>query len=239
VLHDSIPSQLDTQLNQSTSKDNLAPTQELHHSVEDKQFDEDMSQELESRVRHVLHVLDRIIYSGFKIQEMDSNGLETFLEIWGKEIKNAHQLTISNMWNQIISHVVLQIAKSSERGHGETIQKMEQEKAQLEEKHLAIVEQVNDMINLIQQHKKEKEELLQKIQKLDKEKDNVESSLSCAICFDSYVDKEPVCLDCGHIFCNSCIVTLLKTLGGFSHSCPTCRAPFSMDSIRELKGLGR
>ncbi|CAD6993893.1 unnamed protein product [Ceratitis capitata] len=40
----------------------------------------------------------------------------------------------------------------------------------------------------------------------------------CAICQDSYVS--PVVLECGHIFCNSCVTTWFKR----EQTCPMCRA---------------
>ena len=43
--------------------------------------------------------------------------------------------------------------------------------------------------------------------------------LSCALCFERYNDKErlPIGLDCGHTFCNGCLIR------GNIVACPTCR----------------
>jgi len=224
------PSPFVMQQNQSNSKD---------LEVEDKQFD---AEELESRIRHVIQVLSRIFYTGFKIQEMDSNDLEKFLDIWGNEIKNTHQLAISNVWNQVTSHVILQNAKNSEQGNGEIIKRMEQVEAQLalsmkkvSDMNIEIQKHIKEKEELHKCHTKEKEELNQQISKLKKEKYNMKKSLTCAICFQTYVEGEPVCLGCGHIFCNICIENMMKQ---HNFSCPICRAQYSEDSIRELKGLG-
>lgn len=62
--------------------------------------------------------------------------------------------------------------------------------------------------------------LLKDVNKLGKpEKDNFDTSDElCAICQDAYVS--PVVLECGHIFCDSCVTTWFKR----EQTCPMCRA---------------
>lgn len=53
-----------------------------------------------------------------------------------------------------------------------------------------------------------------------KSKKNIES-LSCPICFQMY--QNPIILDCGHTFCESCVLHLMEVK---EPSCPTCRWRF-------------
>lgn len=43
--------------------------------------------------------------------------------------------------------------------------------------------------------------------------------VSCPICFDSVVGRDPVSTVCGHIFCKACLVNAIK----ISKKCPMCR----------------
>ncbi|XP_055988120.1 E3 ubiquitin-protein ligase TRIM38-like [Sorex fumeus] len=63
---------------------------------------------------------------------------------------------------------------------------------------------------------------------------------TCSICLD--LMTEPVMIDCGHIYCRSCIFDNLEnqkkkspTLGNFQ--CPLCRTQFQRESIRPSKQL--
>ncbi|XP_055988121.1 E3 ubiquitin-protein ligase TRIM38-like [Sorex fumeus] len=63
---------------------------------------------------------------------------------------------------------------------------------------------------------------------------------TCSICLD--LMTEPVMIDCGHIYCRSCIFENLEnqkkkspTLGNFQ--CPLCRTQFQKESIRPSKQL--
>ncbi|XP_039970755.1 E3 ubiquitin-protein ligase RNFT1 isoform X1 [Bactrocera neohumeralis] len=68
--------------------------------------------------------------------------------------------------------------------------------------------------------KKSFNSLLKDVNKFGKpEKDNFDTSEElCAICQDAYVS--PVVLECGHIFCDSCVTTWFKR----EQTCPMCRA---------------
>ncbi|XP_055988470.1 E3 ubiquitin-protein ligase TRIM38-like isoform X2 [Sorex fumeus] len=64
---------------------------------------------------------------------------------------------------------------------------------------------------------------------------------TCPICLD--LMTEPVIIDCGHIYCHSCILENVEkqqqkspSLGIFE--CPVCRAQFQRESIRPSKQLG-
>ena len=52
--------------------------------------------------------------------------------------------------------------------------------------------------------------------------------ITCPICFDTYNDKDkvPRILQCGHTFCQSCLMDL-RTSNILT--CPTCRKYFSPD----------
>ncbi|KAF5925112.1 E3 ubiquitin-protein ligase TRIM38 [Diceros bicornis minor] len=64
---------------------------------------------------------------------------------------------------------------------------------------------------------------------------------TCSICLNLMV--EPVSISCGHSYCHSCIVGFIKNLHRMepwleTFSCPQCRAPFQMASLRPNKQLG-
>jgi len=63
-------------------------------------------------------------------------------------------------------------------------------------------------------------------------------SLSCAICMEAYVEREPVALPCGHVFCLSCIQALRDTGSNIHNLCPICRKEYAMYQTIMLKGLG-
>ena len=47
----------------------------------------------------------------------------------------------------------------------------------------------------------------------------------CTICQEEHT--APVKLDCGHIFCEDCIVEWCERSGGGNPTCPLCRAPIA------------
>ncbi|KAI0074504.1 hypothetical protein K474DRAFT_1699646 [Panus rudis PR-1116 ss-1] len=59
---------------------------------------------------------------------------------------------------------------------------------------------------------------------------------TCLICLDEY--KSPVCIPCGHVFCDSCLNKCAKRTADDSGSaaCPSCRAPFTTDepNLRDI-----
>ncbi|XP_077306142.1 E3 ubiquitin/ISG15 ligase TRIM25-like [Lithobates pipiens] len=55
--------------------------------------------------------------------------------------------------------------------------------------------------------------------------DDLGEELSCSICLESYTD--PVSLQCGHNFCQSCIKSVLDTQErSAAYTCPVCRAEY-------------
>ncbi|XP_055988378.1 E3 ubiquitin-protein ligase TRIM38-like isoform X2 [Sorex fumeus] len=64
---------------------------------------------------------------------------------------------------------------------------------------------------------------------------------TCPICLE--LMTEPVIIDCGHIYCHSCIMKNLgnqqqKSLSKGNFQCPVCRSKFKRESIRPSKQLG-
>ncbi|XP_032319261.1 E3 ubiquitin-protein ligase TRIM38 [Camelus ferus] len=64
---------------------------------------------------------------------------------------------------------------------------------------------------------------------------------TCPICL--HLMTEPVSINCGHSYCHSCIVRFLQNLCQMqpwleTFSCPQCRMPFGMSSLRPNKQLG-
>nr|XP_006219003.1 E3 ubiquitin-protein ligase TRIM38 [Vicugna pacos]XP_031544019.1 E3 ubiquitin-protein ligase TRIM38 [Vicugna pacos]XP_031544020.1 E3 ubiquitin-protein ligase TRIM38 [Vicugna pacos]XP_031544021.1 E3 ubiquitin-protein ligase TRIM38 [Vicugna pacos] len=64
---------------------------------------------------------------------------------------------------------------------------------------------------------------------------------TCPICL--HLMTEPVSINCGHSYCHSCIVRFLQNLCQTqprleTFSCPQCRMPFGMSSLRPNKQLG-
>lgn len=64
---------------------------------------------------------------------------------------------------------------------------------------------------------------------------------TCAICL--FLMTEPVSISCGHSYCKLCIRNFLENLGPAEtqsnvFSCPQCRAPFQLASLRPNKQLG-
>ncbi|GAB5571165.1 E3 ubiquitin-protein ligase TRIM38 isoform X1 [Prionailurus iriomotensis] len=69
----------------------------------------------------------------------------------------------------------------------------------------------------------------------------MKEEVTCAICL--LLMAEPVSISCGHSYCRQCINDFLKNLHQEEpslnvFSCPHCRAPFRMASVRPNKHLG-
>lgn len=57
-----------------------------------------------------------------------------------------------------------------------------------------------------------------------------ESSICCPICFDCLLDLSAVSLKCGHIFCQECVNSSIRS----KKQCPTCRAKVLPSHIRPI-----
>ncbi|XP_054980277.1 E3 ubiquitin-protein ligase TRIM38-like [Sorex araneus] len=69
----------------------------------------------------------------------------------------------------------------------------------------------------------------------------IKEEATCFICLE--LMTEPVIIDCGHIYCRSCILKNLaiqkqQSPSGENLECPVCRAQFHRESIRPSKQLG-
>jgi Zinc finger, C3HC4 type (RING finger) len=64
-------------------------------------------------------------------------------------------------------------------------------------------------------------------QEINVKKRDMLSRTDCVLCYESFDDQEkrPVCLSCGHIYCERCILKYQdkKTVA----TCPLCRSPFT------------
>ncbi|KAH9926998.1 uncharacterized protein B0H18DRAFT_875949 [Fomitopsis serialis] len=54
---------------------------------------------------------------------------------------------------------------------------------------------------------------------------------TCIICLE--VLKDPAALPCGHVFCYSCIVKIVRSITPYTthHFCPTCRHPYTVSHV--------
>lgn len=59
---------------------------------------------------------------------------------------------------------------------------------------------------------------------------NTSQLLKCAICFDTYVRRQPVTTNCGHIFCKACIEQCIQ----LTHKCPLCKKKLGMRQIHRI-----
>lgn len=64
---------------------------------------------------------------------------------------------------------------------------------------------------------------------------------TCSICL--HLMTNAVSISCGHSYCHACIVSFFENLYQMqpwlkTFSCPQCRAPFNMESLRPNKQLG-
>ena len=55
--------------------------------------------------------------------------------------------------------------------------------------------------------------------------------MTCSICLD-YL-RDPVTIDCGHVFCRSCTTDICPISGG-RPVCPLCKKPFKKENIRPV-----
>lgn len=69
------------------------------------------------------------------------------------------------------------------------------------------------------------------ISSINNEKEALLNQIACAVCFENILDNKPVCLDCGHLFCGSCVDNLMKT----HKNCPLCKS--EIGKITLVKGL--
>ncbi|KAF6365553.1 tripartite motif containing 26 [Rhinolophus ferrumequinum] len=60
---------------------------------------------------------------------------------------------------------------------------------------------------------------------------SLEEEVTCAICLD-YL-RDPVTIDCGHVFCRSC-TTDVRPVSGGCPVCPLCKKPFKKENIRPV-----
>ncbi|XP_036901905.1 tripartite motif-containing protein 26 isoform X2 [Sturnira hondurensis] len=60
---------------------------------------------------------------------------------------------------------------------------------------------------------------------------SLEEEVTCSICLD-YL-RDPVTIDCGHVFCHSCTTDIRPILGG-QPVCPLCKKPFKKENIRPV-----
>ncbi|XP_068850433.1 tripartite motif-containing protein 26 [Capricornis sumatraensis] len=60
---------------------------------------------------------------------------------------------------------------------------------------------------------------------------SLEEEVTCSICLD-YL-RDPVTIDCGHVFCRSCTADILPVSGG-RPACPLCKKPFKKENIRPV-----
>ncbi|XP_037699594.1 tripartite motif-containing protein 26 [Choloepus didactylus] len=60
---------------------------------------------------------------------------------------------------------------------------------------------------------------------------SLEEEVTCSICLD-YL-RDPVTIDCGHVFCRSCTADVRPVAGG-RPVCPLCKKPFKKENIRPV-----
>ncbi|XP_077017302.1 tripartite motif-containing protein 26 [Tamandua tetradactyla] len=60
---------------------------------------------------------------------------------------------------------------------------------------------------------------------------SLEEEVTCSICLD-YL-RDPVTIDCGHVFCRSCTADVRPVTGG-RPVCPLCKKPFKKENIRPV-----
>lgn len=60
---------------------------------------------------------------------------------------------------------------------------------------------------------------------------SLEEEVTCSICLD-YL-RDPVTIDCGHVFCRSCTADIRPVSGG-RPACPLCKKPFKKENIRPV-----
>ncbi|XP_015104300.1 tripartite motif-containing protein 26 [Vicugna pacos] len=60
---------------------------------------------------------------------------------------------------------------------------------------------------------------------------SLEEEVTCSICLD-YL-RDPVTIDCGHVFCRSC-TTDIRPVSGGRPVCPLCKKPFKKENIRPV-----
>ncbi|XP_055261939.1 tripartite motif-containing protein 26 isoform X2 [Moschus berezovskii] len=60
---------------------------------------------------------------------------------------------------------------------------------------------------------------------------SLEEEVTCSICLD-YL-RDPVTIDCGHVFCRSCTADVRAVSGG-RPVCPLCKKPFRKENIRPV-----
>ncbi|KAG8510741.1 Tripartite motif-containing protein 26 [Galemys pyrenaicus] len=60
---------------------------------------------------------------------------------------------------------------------------------------------------------------------------SLEEEVTCSICLD-YL-RDPVTIDCGHVFCRSC-TTDIRSVSGGRPFCPLCKKPFKKENIRPV-----
>ncbi|ANQ09342.1 Uncharacterized protein PCOAH_00036860 [Plasmodium coatneyi] len=77
--------------------------------------------------------------------------------------------------------------------------------------------------------KEEEEEKLEESQLLIEENKELRRRLICSVCMENF--RNHIIVKCGHIFCESCIFSNLKTR---NRKCPQCKIPFDKKDLQKI-----
>jgi hypothetical protein len=169
--------------------------------------------------------------NGLMIHKRTGKEIEELLIIFNDRLSTPAQLMLLDMWNKVLSHLMLMF-EDSNRGVAQNIADIQLKEAanrQIQDLNSRL-EKANTQLIEVQ---RERATLKDAVTTLKKEKEHIVETFSCAVCFENLLAQDPVCLDCGHLFCFPCVNDASKnpTLG---NRCPLCRQAYT--KVVHIKG---
>lgn len=170
--------------------------------------------------------------TGIAVQRRSGREIEEIMTVFNDRLSGPANLMLMDMWNKVLSHLMLMFEDFSRGVPAQAVAELQlKEIATRQAQELSSrIERANQQITDLQ---REKQELKSTINTLKKENEHIVDTFSCAVCFENLLAREPVCLDCGHLFCHPCVKDAAKS-PGLGNRCPLCRQPFT--KIVQIKG---
>jgi len=166
------------------------------------------------------HLIEELLISGLE----EPSGFIFILEALKGEVVRGGSATLQDVLTEALIKVVSTLMKREFNSAAAAMRAFEVENQSMRVEMRACLQQLTES-------QRESEELRRRLKQQEAESQLMMDSLVCAVCLESFMGRDPIAFDCGHIYCKQCTVSLAG-----SQKCPICRAPIGQ--ARMLRGLG-